>query len=71
MEYQSKGSSDVQLQEHRPGAVYSWGLVAGDGRLGYVDDEVFSTVKKTNKLKWRLQDLDFTEIFGEKKMTFP
>lgn len=27
-------------QEHRPGAVYSWGLVAADGRLGYVDDEV-------------------------------
>lgn len=48
-----KGSSDVKRrdgklhdyqttapQEHRPGAVYSWGLVAADGRLGYVDDEV-------------------------------
>lgn len=27
-------------EEDRLGAVYSWGLVAADGRLGYVDDEV-------------------------------
>jgi hypothetical protein len=29
-------------QEDRLGAVYSWGLVAADGRLGYVDDEAMT-----------------------------
>ena len=42
-------------QEHRPGAVYSWGLVAADGRLGYVDDEVKHGKTRSES---RLKDLD-------------